>query len=1463
MSSISCNWSGNSNLSKQVKAQALRVEPPAPFLHEDALCFRFPKTFMAKEVIRCSSTLQPHFSLLPYKENRMRLRIRQTNLLKGKNLFRGWNTRAALVAMLAIALSGSIPAVGGWQSSTSAHECAEATTVMSNSPGKRKIAKLKAVGRDGSSVEMFKNTKGEDDIKAEALLPGDLDITFGIDGTVTTDLGNNLEDSSTAVAVQTDGKVLAVGYISTASTGKDFAVIRLNPDGTLDNTFSDDGKLIFNFNSATRDDIARAVAIQPDGKILIAGEADVLGFGNFDIVLARLNTDGAFDASFGNNGKVTTNLPNSRPDYGRALALQPDGRILVAGYSNRPTTGDDFALVRYNSNGSLDTSFDGDGIVTTDILTNREDRATSVALQSDGRIVIAGYTNNPSFKNDFAVVRYNTNGSLDSSFNGTGKVTTDLNLNSDDIGNGVTMQSDGKIVVAGQSADDFGVVRYNSNGSLDPGFGGGDGIVNTNFGSGATDIGRAVVVQSNGKITVAGRSRSELAFARYNADGTPDTSFDVDGRLVQNAGNNYISGHGGYWGMALQADGKIVAAGDGWRDGFGNDFVVSRLNANGTFDATFGGGDGIASTDINGRFDEPRSVAIQPDGKIVVAGAAQNSTGGYDFALVRYNIDGTLDTSFDGDGIAITDINGHGNEGAYAVALQPDGKILVAGHTNDAADGNLDDGVLMRYNPNGSLDSAFGSGGKVIVSGFSATGGGAVWLRNKSIALQPNGGIVVAGEAHYFSVYCDAFVSRYNPNGTFDNSFGIRPLNATVGGFLIIDFNVNDTFNAVALQADGKIVAAGSADSGTSAPSSDFVLARLNPNGTLDTSFDGDGKVFTNFDNNNYDAAYDLAIQADGKLVAVGETVSSGGGSDFAIARYNPNGSLDTTFGGGDGMANIDFNKYRDYCSGVALQPDGKIILAGFVDDQTDTGYGVVKLNQNGTFDTTFGGGSGRVRTLFGDAVGPALSPGPNDMALQADGKIVVVGKINFNSTDNDFTVVRYQNTYLTCTYTLNPTGANFTASGENGSFNVAAPSGCAWTAQSNAAWLTSNSSGDGNGTVFFSVGANSSTAARSATLTIGGQPFNVTQQGAAIFQFASTGYASGEGAGSASVVVTRSGYTASAVSVDYATTDGTARQRSDYTVANGTLNFAAGEVSQSFAVPLIDNAYVDGSRTVNLALSNPAGASLGSPGTAVLTITDNDSIAPSTNPADNAQFFVRQQYADFLNRVPDADGLGYWSNEITKCGTDAQCIHDRRVGVADAFFFEPEFQQTGAYVYRVYKAATGVKPTYLQFISDRGRVVVGSGLDQSKTAFALNFVQRDAFLALYPRAQTADVFVDALLNRIKLNSGADLSIHRSALISMYDGTDNGRAAILRQVADSQLLIDAEYNSSFVLMEYFGYMRRDPDQGGYDFWLGQVNRFPLRDVGIQHAMACSFITSAEYQTRFSSVVTHTNRECPQ
>jgi subtilisin family serine protease len=284
-------------------------------------------------------------------------------------------------------------------------------------------------------------------------------------------------------------------------------------------------------------------------------------------------------------------------------------------------------------------------------------------------------------------------------------------------------------------------------------------------------------------------------------------------------------------------------------------------------------------------------------------------------------------------------------------------------------------------------------------------------------------------------------------------------------------------------------------------------------------------------------------------------------------------------------------------------------------------------------------------------------------------------------------------------------------------------------------------------------------------------------------------------------------------------------------------------------------------------------------------------------NPLDNANFFVSQHYRDFLSREPDASGLTFWSERITgNAGNtpapcppgDAVCVNTRRIGVSDAFFVELEYQQTGSYVYRVYRTAFGNNqpfpnpfpnptfpgenlkmPSYQAFAADRALVVGGSNLAQLQLDFANAFVLRPAFIAKYPASlTTADQFVDAVLATIQTDMNVDLSSQRANLITLYNS--GGRGAVIYRLADDNVgtnpinnraFIDAEYNRAFVFTEYGGYLRRNSDIPGFMFWLGQVNGGPLRDIGKQHAMVCSFITSTEYQQRFSAIVSHNNTEC--
>ena len=289
----------------------------------------------------------------------------------------------------------------------------------------------------------------------------------------------------------------------------------------------------------------------------------------FNLQVPAWAADGDLDTSFGTGGKVTTAI-GSADDTAYSVVLQSDGKIIAVGQSDNGAN-TDFAVVRYNADGSLDTSFGSGGKVTTAIGSSN-DNARSVVLQSDGKIVVVG--NSWSSAYDFAVVRYNADGSLDTSFGSGGKVTTQVGGSLSDTAYSVVLQSDGKIIVAGASDSDFAVVRYNANGSLDTSFGSG-GKVTTPIGSSSDDA-NSVVLQSDGKIIVAGFSNGatrDFAVVRYNANGSLDTSFDTDGIVTTPIGSGTDEANS----VVLQSDGKIIAAGYS-HNGANNDFAVVRYS---------------------------------------------------------------------------------------------------------------------------------------------------------------------------------------------------------------------------------------------------------------------------------------------------------------------------------------------------------------------------------------------------------------------------------------------------------------------------------------------------------------------------------------------------------------------------------------------------------------------------------------------------------------------------------------------------------------------------------------------------------------------------------------------------------------------------------------------------------------------------------------------------------------------
>ena len=253
--------------------------------------------------------------------------------------------------------------------------------------------------------------------------------------------------------------------------------------------------------------------------------------------------------------------------------------------------------------------------------------------------------------------------------------------------------------------------------------------------------------------------------------------------------------------------------------------------------------------------------------------------------------------------------------------------------------------------------------------------------------------------------------------------------------------------------------------------------------------------------------------------------------------------------------------------------------------------------------------------------------------------------------------------------------------------------------------------------------------------------------------------------------------------------------------------------------------------------------------------------VDPDANPLESPEFFVRQQYVDFLGREPDQEGLDYWSGQLRACGADLRCVSDRRIALSAAFFVEQEFQDSGLFIYDLYQGALGRRPAHSEYADDRTRVVGGATLETDKVAFAASFVARAEFIGQYPLAMTEGTFVDALLQRAQETSGVDLGDQRASLIALYRAganTSESRSAVVRSVVEGSAFKQSQYNSAFVLMEYFSYLGRDPEAGGYDFWLNVLNTGARNNY---RGMVCSFITSAEYQRRFSPVVSYSNTEC--
>ena|GEM_PF-1511822 len=1279
-----------------------------------------------------------------------------------------------------------------------------------------------------------------------------------------------------AVAVQSsDGKIVVGGNFTSIGGGGNgntsrSRIARLNRDGTLDT----------DFDPGASPNQVSALAVQPDGKIVVGGDFSFLGGGGFGTIprskIGRLNPDGSIDTSFnpGANGSIS------------AILLQQDGKILIGGSFTTVGGAARSRIARLNSDGSLDTSFNP----------GANDTVRAFALQKDGKIVVAGsFTmlggGGTGTVQRRSIARLNEDGSLDTSFD----------PGADNTINAVVIQADGKIVVGGDFRGLGGgtggttrnfIGRVNPDGSLDVGFNPG---TNTSI--------SALALQLDGGILVGGLfdtlggggmgTIDRHHIGRLKPDGSVDLSFNPTCDGLPHV-------------FALQFDRQIIVGGAFAHLGtpeFGRN-NIGRLYPDGSVDALLFL---LPNASIN-------AIALQPDGKILIGGKFSMIGEVFRSAIARINPNGRIDPTFS---VMVLEAQGFSISEVDAIAVQPDGKIVIGGKFSSLLEsGGVDTPRknIARLNPNGSIDTSFDPGandvvrsllvqpdGKIIVGGrFTALGGGGVTPRNRigrlnsdgtidntfdpgandqvnTLALQRDGKILIGGN---FTMIGGG------GTGTITRNFLAR-LNSDTSVDLTFDPGANATVSAFALQPDDKIIVAGGftllggGGFGTTARNR---VGRLNPGGDLDTGYvaGANGIIKT------------LALQADGKLIVGGSfsTLGEGGGTKNRenIGRFTSDGNVDESFNPGAHGEGAEVD-------GLAIQSDGKVLVGGtFQSLSTGSGPNIGRLT-NTDFAAqlifagptsvvwfNFGVGPEVARVIFESStdgvnftfLGAAVPAHGNSLtvAWALDGLSLPLSQRLFlraraffqtGQETGSSSMLEVVNHMLFCPAVTvgpasgslsegvvgNPYSQQFNQTGGTGSISFTKsdgllPAGLSLTSSTGLLSGTPTQTG----TFEFTIEATDQNGC------FGKSFYSLTISPG--IRLAQPVYSISEGVNTLTITANRVGDAAGPATVNYATSDtagltnctvanGKASERCDYGTTVGTLRFAAGETSKSFIIPIVDDALVEGVETFTVTLSGATGATLGEPQTALLRIVDND-VAPATqNPIDGVEFFVTQQYIDFLGRLPDTIGFANWVATLNGCPNGGLGEFDNpdcdRVHVSSGFFLSVEFRQRGYFAYRFYEVALDRRPTYAEFVPDM--VLVGGAQSPesevlSKAAYTDAWTQRPEFKSRYDGLSNA-----AYVNMLEANAEVIIS-DKATLIAALDGGTMNRGQVLRNIVENTAVADRFFNRAFVTMQYFGYLRRDPDTVGFQNWLDTLNADPNN---FRH-MIFGFIYSTEYRQRF-------------
>ena len=770
-----------------------------------------------------------------------------------------------------------------------------------------------------------------------------------------------------ASAFQSDGKIIICGNFNTYNETFNGQIARLNSDGTLDRSF--------NSGDGTNYDI-KAVAIQSDDKIIIGGEFTSY-HGISRNYIARLNSDGSLDTSFVPDAAIKSPI--------ETLLIQTDGKVIIGGSYWLNGTAMTYN-VRLDTNGSIDTTFNS-AVPPKGLL-------HSLSIQKDGKIIVGGFFYDTAETTKRIIVRLNTNGSLDNTFQ-----SEIIKYGYGDVVYTTLIQTDGKIYIGGRFEYDspYGskIARLNADGSIDKSFSADKDI------SGGVN---AIALQSDGKIIIGGdlnvyKGTIIYSVCRLESNGSVDMSFDprsveviydnenysypngeVLTVLIQPTGNIIIGGRfGGYNGtnrgylvslntngklnesfnprtaadgsvnhISLQTDGKIIISGD--FKSYNNTPInhVARLNADGSLDTSF--------KPTLDEFYTAYTAIAQPDGKIIIGGN-HVVDGKYINAIFRLNTDGSLDTNFN---------TGSGLDGiVLSISLQPDGKIIIGGDFR--AYNGTEINNIARLNADGSLDTNFNGG-----SGPNYS----VWVT----ALQSNGKILIGGTFSSYNGVLRKSIARLNTDGTLDKSF---------------NSDIKNSVWTIAVQSNDKIIIGGNFIQNNTSVNS---IARLNADGSFDNSFNSgsgvDGYVHT------------VSLQMNGKIIIGGDFKSYNGVDRNEIACLNPDGSLDTDFmvniGPGTGIKNI-------WCSvkTSVIQSDGKIIIGGDFTSYDEVGKNrIVRLNGDNNLIIDKENSPLRKSILYPNPTKNFLQildsnelQGTNYTIIDFSGKVVMKGKFNEKAT--------------------------------------------------------------------------------------------------------------------------------------------------------------------------------------------------------------------------------------------------------------------------------------------------------------------------------------------------------------------------------------------------------------------------------------------------------------------------------